>query len=255
MLFHVTGSGVLLCGAIHFLPTGQQLPPSLFAAIADADECFFESDLDLVEPLEFARYPEGETLEQLLPPELFCATSALCERLGLSSEWRNRKPWFVGLTIGVTIMMQAGALPQWGADRQLFNAAKHGGKRRLFLENRGDAMRVFDEAPISEQIARLAFIVSNPDSAVQAFDRLFRAWCIWDTVALAGELGTLLDLSPQTYTALVYDRNRKWLPKILNAVQRDGTAIFTVGALHLAGEHSLQRLLEGYGQTVRSVPL
>lgn len=252
MLFHVSSSKVFVCGTLHFLPDGSQLPPSLFAAISAAEDCVFESDLDHAREPSFARYPDGDSLDRHISPELFAATSALYDSLDVPGVLPDLKPWWVGLVIGVHLILRAGNRLEFGADRQLWDATKRAGKRPFVLESI-DALRAFDSAPISEQVSRLEFIVSNPDRAAIHFNRLHAAWRLGDTVALASELQTQLDLSPITFRGLVHDRNRQWLPQIVGAIERGRSAVFAVGALHLAGDHSLQRLLKEHGHSLLSV--
>lgn len=249
MLFRVSSSEVFVCGTLHFLPDGAQLPPSLFDAISTADDCVFESDLDNAREPEFARYADDDSLDAHISPELFVATSKICNSLGVAEVLPHLKPWWVGLVIGVHLILRAGNRLESGADRQLWDAAKRAGKCPFVLESI-DALRAFDAAPLQEQISRLEFIVSNPDRAAIQFDRLHAAWHLGDTVALAHELQMLLELSPMTFDGLVHQRNRQWLPQILSAIERGRSALFVVGALHLAGVHSLQRLLEEHGHSL-----
>jgi uncharacterized protein YbaP (TraB family) len=131
-------------------------------------------------------------------------------------------------------------------DKRLWDAAKSAGKRPFLLESL-EALRAYDSAPISEQISRLEMVVSDPDLIVRVFNRILAAWRVADTEALATELRAHLDKSPITFRALVQNRNNQWLPQIIAAIRRGKSAVFVVGALHLAGEHSLQRLLKPHG--------
>jgi uncharacterized protein YbaP (TraB family) len=246
MLFHVSGTDVFVFGSLHLLPEGEQLSSTVFAALTAAQDCVFESDLDHAGEPSFARYSDGETLDQHVPPELFAATSAFCERLDISGVLPDFKPWWVGLVIGVHLIIGAGNRPEFGADRQLWEATKRAGKCPFVLESI-DALRAFDASPVLEQIDRLEFVVHNPDRAAIHFERLHAAWCMGDTAALGRELQAQLELSPITFRGLIHDRNMQWLPQILGAIQRRRQAVFVVGALHLAGDNSLQRLLQNHG--------
>lgn len=66
-------------------------------------------------------------------------------------------------------------------------------------------------------------------------------------VALERELQFSLHIAPVTFSSLIYDRNQQWIPCILSAIECEKSSVFVVGALHLSGEHGLQRLLKDNG--------
>ena len=223
-------------------PTGSQLPESLSAALASADDCIFESDLDNFREPAFARYSAGDSLENHVSSALFSTTSQLWRDIGATNPLSPLKPWYAGLAISSVLIMQAGNSIAAGVDRQLLDAAKLAGKNLHFLES-SDALQVFDVAPLTEQIAGLEHLVSDPARVIATFNRLQAAWRIGDTVGLAHELEDHLHRLPVTFDGLIHIRNQQWLPRILDSIQSQRRALFVVGALHLVGEYSLQRLL------------
>jgi uncharacterized protein YbaP (TraB family) len=209
----------------------------------------FESDLDNAGEPSFARYEDGDSLDRYISPELLAGTTSLCDSLDVPGVLPHHKPWWVSLVIGAHLSIRAGNSPQFGADRQLWDATKQAGKRPYVLESM-DALRAFDAAPLAEQVTRLEFVVSHQDRAAEILERIQAAWRASDTSALAELLRWNLRLTPITFHKLIHDRNQQWLPQILGAIERRRFAFFAVGALHLAGENSLQRLLEEHGHTL-----
>ncbi len=55
---------------------------------------------------------------------------------------------------------------------------------------------------------------------------------------------------PELMERVTGDRNRKWLPKIVDLAEGDRPAVVVVGALHLLGDDGLVKLLEAEGYTV-----
>lgn len=248
MLFRIDDSSVFLCGTIHVLPREYILPQSLFDRICLSEACMFESEFT-VDP-SLLRYPAGQTIADYIPAELFSATVSLCESLGLPSDELNKKPWALAITIGSRLLQNSGIALGPSVDVQLWNAAVGAGKTPSLLEDAGDTLRIFDAAPLSEQITGLEFLISNPNRAIDRFNWLYTAWRVWDAGALESFLDTSLNLSPITYGALINGRNRKWLPVILEALNSGRRTFFAVGALHLCGDNGLQRLLEDHGHIV-----
>jgi len=243
MLFHIIGTEVFIAGSLHMRPAGEELPEYLSAALATADDCFFEADLDNIHEPDFAKYPAGDSLERHISPRLFSKVLSLWQEIGATNPLSPLKPWWAGIAISSVLIVRAGNPIEAGIDRQLWNAVKPAGKRPYFLES-PDAFRVFDTAPLEEQIAGLEFLVSDPNQPIATFNRLHAAWRAWDTSALTIELQKHIQLRPITFRGLVLDRNLQWLPQIIGAIKRRRRALFVVGALHLAGENSLQSLLK-----------
>jgi hypothetical protein len=245
MLFHIPTTNVFIGGTVHLLPEGEVLPAGLLAAVIAADDCYFESDLDKAGEPTIARYVDGDSIEQHIPLALYEETAALCDRLDLAI-LPHHKPWWVSLVISSHLSMLAGNSRVFGADMQLWDAAKRAGKPIYTLESM-DALQAFDSAPLEEQIARLEFVIANQDSGVSILSRIQDAWRRVDMLALQEELRWNLQLTPVTFSNLLAGRNRAWLPTILDAIEGRRSAFFAVGALHLAGEQSLHALLKEHG--------
>ena len=56
------------------------------------------------------------------------------------------------------------------------------------------------------------------------------------------------------YEALLVKRNANWADQIETMLEGSGTVFIAVGAAHLAGDDSVQRLLEQRGVEVDEVP-
>lgn len=161
MLFQVSGTEVYICGSLHLLPEGQEIPPSLFDAISKAEFCVFESNLDNTGEPSYVRYPHGDSLDRHISPDLFAATSKLCGDLKLHAP-HSYKPWWLSIVLAVHLLIRAGNNPNNGVDRQLWNTTKQLGKRPFFLESI-DVLKIFDSSPVLEQIDRLKLVVANPN--------------------------------------------------------------------------------------------
>ena len=58
---------------------------------------------------------------------------------------------------------------------------------------------------------------------------------------------------PNLYQRLVVDRNRNWLLRIEPLLDRPGTTLVVVGALHLVGAESVVELLKKQGYAVKQL--
>jgi uncharacterized protein YbaP (TraB family) len=124
------------------------LPPQLFHVISAAEDCVFEGSLDNARKPAFADYPEGDSLDRHIPPELFTSTAQLCESLDLGKLLPASKPWWVSSMLNARLLRRASIRFENGADRQLWDAAKSAGKRLFVLESVTDFFRAFDSLPL-----------------------------------------------------------------------------------------------------------
>ena len=80
------------------------------------------------------------------------------------------------------------------------------------------------------------------------------AWLAGDVAAI-DRIGVrpMRAVGERVYQALLVERNRAWAERISATLDDAGTTFIAVGALHLAGEDSVQRMLEDRGVTVERV--
>ena len=84
------------------------------------------------------------------------------------------------------------------------------------------------------------------DEIKPTLDRMVAEWMEGDAEALAELLNVELE-DPVLAEALLYSRNANWAEWIDGRLDEPGTVFMAVGAGHLAGEKSVQDLLEQRG--------
>ncbi len=82
---------------------------------------------------------------------------------------------------------------------------------------------------------------------------LFTAWQAGDSEKIAGMMTDSLRKVPNTYEALLVDRNKSWIPKIEAMAAKHPTSMVVVGCGHLVGEDSVQVMLKNSGGTIRQL--
>ena len=85
--------------------------------------------------MQSAMLPEGQTLEEVLGPELHADMATHAERLGLEPELMDRfQPWFAALLMEQTALSKLGFEAGAGVDEQLAQRAQADGKPIIALE-------------------------------------------------------------------------------------------------------------------------
>jgi uncharacterized protein len=247
---------IYVAGSVHALPTSDSvLPGSIEKAYADAEAIVMEIDLDDVNPAEASQFmmqrgllPSDKSLQSLVSDEHYAKLSKLIASLGIPAAGVDRlEPWAVALLITQLTITRAGFDAQLGIDQQLAARAQRDRKPITGLETLVQQLEVFDSQPYEEQVKFLELSSIEVEAVAKELGELIAAWRSGNLDALTRELTEAFADAPNLYAALLTDRNRAWVPRILELRAAKDDYLVVVGALHLAGDDSVIRLLEARG--------
>ncbi len=130
------------------------------------------------------------------------------------------------------------------------------------LETAQEQLAVFDRMPIKDQVAQLIDAIDNRQKirkqGMKDYQELQAAYKNQDIVKLHvliskdAESGLSKVAHQQFLTALLDERNQKWIP-IISRVAQEKPTFFGVGAGHLAGQQGVISLLRQAGYTVQPI--
>jgi uncharacterized protein len=248
MLLQVKGSRTFLADSIHSLPAGSVLPEALWEVQRSASQVLFETDLDHSPgmPASATLGPQSP-LSSLVPVETFAAATVLWSQFGIQLSLESVKPWFAGLVLANSLSGTLAFDRACGVDRQIWNATP--AERRGVLEGT-EALEAFDRAPVTEQAAYLDMIARTPEVVIARFVRLCQYWQTSNDTGFQQELLQIKQRFPVMFSGLIDQRNRKWLPAIIELVKRSEPSLVLVGALHLVGQSGIPALLAQHGFSV-----
>lgn len=248
-------STIVIFGSVHLLPEGLDWrPDALDAALATADDLWFETPIDGGEGAMLTRrhgmLPAGESLSAKLTPRGQERFLRLSEQFGLSPAALDAaRPWLADLTFSVAAIMAVGARADTGVERTLADAAPKAARR--FFETPEEQIGFLAGAPEADQLRSLEETLRQLDEEPHVFTDLVDAWMAGDVQALE-QLGVtpVRRLSPVLYERLLAGRNRRWADRIEQRLAGSGRTVIVVGAGHLAGPDSVQALLRARGIVV-----
>jgi uncharacterized protein YbaP (TraB family) len=164
------------------------------------------------------------------------------------------RPWLAGLTLSVSPLIKAGYDPKSGVELALKARAEAAGKPVHGFETLDEQVRILAGLPEEQQLAFLRGTLESWDNATVELDQLVGAWADGDVRAIE-RLGVdaMRDDSEVIYRALLVDRNTNWAGQIQRQLEGSGTIFIAVGAAHLAGDDSVQRILRSRGVRVERV--
>ena len=255
-------STLYLFGTVHVLrPTTAWGSPRVDAAFDSADQIWFEisnpDDQAAVVPLiqQYGLSPD-RPLSSLLTAEEMTTLNNLAAGAGLPpGQIDVFRPWFAGLDLSMAPLLKAGYDPQSGVELVLKARAGAAGKPIQGLETIDKQISILAGMSEADQLAFLRTLLESYDEASVELDRMVGAWAAGDVATLEAVAVTEMQSeTPALYEALLVRRNTDWANQIQTMLAGSGTAFIAVGAAHLAGDDSVQEILEDRGIRVEVAP-
>jgi uncharacterized protein YbaP (TraB family) len=242
MLFKIHDSASYLMGTLHAMPAGAAIPVSFRRVVAEARQLLVESLLE--KPSFPLQRTDGRRLCDEVDAELYGRLLVIWAELRISEPLDAQMPWRIGPLVSNVVTAKIFDRA-WGIESQLFTHFPTLKENAGALESTDSFFERLMSVPAEEYIERL-----RTTSVAEIKDRLQRVFAAWkdQNPELISELGAeIKGRSPKLYEALLADRNRAWMPKILSHVASDVPTVIAVGALHLAGTGSIPELLRKEG--------
>jgi hypothetical protein len=268
-MWRVSGpaSEIYLFGTLHALEPGAPWrTPAYDAAYDKAGVVWFEADLGKADPVSMSlllsRYgvdPAKGLSEKLAPADL----AALKTQADLS-RIDHLRPWAAAMMLSMQPVLAQGAAVASGADAQVTQAARAGGKRIRTFETLEDQARMFASLPEPAEVAYLSDVIrerARPPRRISlppwpaSPSNLEAQWLAGDLARLGPTLVREMSHdNPSLYDALLKKRNLAWCDTLTKELaSASGVELVNVGALHLVGEDGLPALLKARGFKVERV--
>jgi hypothetical protein len=249
---------VYLFGSVHLLKPGDfAIGGELEAAYEDAEAVFLEVDMDDLSPLDVAATtaaraidPAGRNLDELMGPEAATARDRAAESGIDLSLLAGMEPWFAGLAVITLSLAKEGYTAGAGVEQLVQERALTDGKEILGFETIDEQLAALDSMELELQrefLLKALEDAARPDESLVEF---LEAWKSGDDAALAEELKSEFDSSPELYQSLMVQRNRLWIEQIDDLLDDDRDYLVVVGALHLVGPDGLPAQLASRGLNV-----
>lgn len=253
---------IYLFGTFHMLDGRPWFNDEVRTAFDAADELVLEARLPEnaaeIQPLiiQYALDMQGTPLPERLTAEQYAALNAIVTGTGAPAGAFDRlEPWFVSISLpGIVAQQRLGLRPEHGPETVLSAAARGRGIEIGELEGIEWQFRLFDGMPADQQMTMLRQALDNVDEIGAQLPPMLAAWSTGNLDGLAEMMNATLRESPELYAMLFTNRNRAWADWIAERMARPGTVFLAVGAGHLAGDDSVQAILQTRGIGSERVP-
>lgn len=256
-----------LLGSIHAAPKDfYPLPPAVLAAYDASDAIALEAHSDdqaaarraQSRMMENGKYPEGDSLKNHIPEDLFKRLQAFCkERKYPFRLMQQHKPWAIAFFVENRQMQEMQAGEQGGVENFFAPKAMRAGKPIRSLEE----LDAHFKAPFSgvgpEENAALIEQVIGEHSAFsmkKLLDWTLAVWRAGDAeslhdFAVAEQVRRYPGLAPYM-KRMVYDRNVVMADTIERFLAGDETVFCIAGMMHCGGAEGVPAILRKRGYAV-----
>ena len=133
---------------------------------------------------------------------------------------------------------------------ELIKITKESGKEIEGLETPVDLIPIYTDTPFDEEIDEVIYTITNIEKTRSFYQKMIQFYTEENIQELYNYTDNYFADRKNFKQLLLDDRNKKWIPKIVN-YSIDQSVFYGVGAAHLAGENGLINLLvqEGYRVT------
>ncbi|MCH8262248.1 MAG: TraB/GumN family protein [Proteobacteria bacterium] len=252
-----TGKSNYLFGTIHSQDRAvTQFPPGVRLALAQSHSLIIESILNEESSkifLDSIFFPEQEDqkLSDLIEAPIYQYLEESLPDYGVPLEKLPKlKPWAAFTLMGRPKPVNAATL-----DMVLIQTARSLNKPIISLETMEELLEPMENLSINDQITILNDTVCNHKQIIRNSWELVQLY-------LARDLAGMMAFSDQPHfdegvfnryiQGILYKRNERMLERIIPYLN-DGSAFIAVGALHLAGENGLLRVLKNKNYHVTRV--
>jgi uncharacterized protein YbaP (TraB family) len=226
MYLQLTGTQVRLLGSMHlFSAASPRMPAWVSQAFDWAETLVFESDAQSILP--FLKQEGGQSLEHVLPPDVWRQLDASWPSAGVLAPLSELRPW--------AAMMVAPALCQRVVE----------GVEPRMLREAEEVVASLESIPLPAICTGLELLLADLTEPQRTLDRMQAAWLQRDLqgvydVAAESPMFSL----PGIRSAILDARNHAWAPRVREALETPKRTLVVVGALHLCGPGNLIERLQ-----------
>jgi uncharacterized protein len=254
---------VYLFGTIHVLHKDQRWKsPAIAAALAQSQEIWLEVP-HLNDEAEARRvtaqlgFDPQHPLSSVLSAKDLARLDRVAKAIGVvqgEKAFEPMRPWLVAVALEGALIKHAGYDPESGVEAQLLRDKAVAGKPVRGFETFAQQMHFFADLGEKREIDLLDNTLQDFDKGASDLNALVVAWSEGDQATIAHIMvDELKEPFPALYRELLVDRNAAWAKKIAMLLQGSGVDFVAVGAAHLAGADSVQRMLDRRGITVTRI--
>lgn len=253
---------IYLFGTIHLLPKETSWrSPAFDQAAAGSDTLVVETVIDEKNPqatmgalFKLATSPGLPPLLDRVPANKRDALATMVAKSGIPAEILNRVETWAAAFMLLGVQFQGLGLDSGsGVETVLKKQFEEGGKPIGQLETNTEQLGFFDRLSEDAQRKFLLSVLDDTGSMKEQYGGMLDAWTRGDVKAIGDSFNRDLAEAAELKDALLVRRNANWAKWVKGRLDQPGSVLVAVGAGHLAGDQSVQAMLEKDGVKVTRI--
>ena len=245
-------TSIYLLGTVHMLPPGYSWRSETVERLTrEADELVVEDyDPPGTSPgMDVMLTDRTSPLLRRVPQSRRPALAAAVRKSGMPTYYYDSlQSWAAAMMLDVALSLKSMGVDDSeeapGVEDWLETQFRAAGKPIGSVEDSEKVLVALSGMPEKAQIQMLLMVADHADDE-DGFDLDLAHWRAGRDETLAARPG--VDFPAEAYDILLTRRNAAWAEWLEARLERPGTVLFAVGAAHLAGEHSVQKMLAARG--------
>ena len=235
--------------------TDWPLPPAFDQAYNESEILVFEANISQMYKTDFqmklmqqAQLPDGVLLKSLLSPEVYNELTNYCANNNVSvNAFQRLKPSFVIVSLAQLELQKLG-VTQGGVDLHYLKRAQVDAKTVDFFETPEFQIKLLCSLGEGKHDDCVRYFLNEIKSSAEVIHKILAYWRSGNREGLDTITNEQMRKTfPTIYKQMLFDRNQKWMPKILKYFETDTVEYVLVGAAHLVGEDGLLKQLDRQG--------
>ena len=253
---------IYLFGTIHLLPKETKWrSAALDQAAAGSDTLVVETVIDDKNPaatvgelFKLAISPGLPPLLDRVPANKKDQLATMVAKSGIPAQAFDKMETWAAAFMLLGVQFQSLGLDSGsGVETVLKKQFEAGGKPIGQLESNAEQLGYFDRLSEDAQRKFLLSVLDDTAEMKEQFGGMLDAWARGDVKAIGDSFNRDLADAAELKDALLVRRNANWAKWVKSRLDQPGKVLVAVGAGHLAGDQSVQALLEKDGVKVTRV--
>lgn len=255
------GSTLYLGGTVHVLKESDfPLPDAYQQAYKKADTLVFEVDLNAMKQgevmgkmLTAMQYQDGRTLKKVLQKDTYELLSTRAQALNIDLEILDGFRPAALITMMMSMELKKMGVKEGGVDAHFFTKAMLDDKKIVGLESIDKQFELLGNMGEGNEDEFIRGSLDDFNNMQESWEDITQAWRNGDMEGIERKAIDQLKEFPSLYQSMLVDRNRDWIPHILEFFTNDQLEFILVGAAHLAGKDGLLAQLEQHGCNIKQM--
>lgn len=259
LLWKISGNGLekpsYLFGTIH-MTCNYQLSDKLKDAFAQTDQIALEIDMDdpqmQMKMMQGMMMKDDKSIKGMLSDEEYKKLDTFFkENTGMGLAMFNKaKPFML---MSMLLLKSTGCEKPKSYEEEFVKIAKTDKEEVLGLETIESQLAIFDDIPYEEQLKEVIKMVDKGvDGTTEDFVKLSELHTAENIEGLLKLMEEEEGMTKDFSDKLLDTRNKNWIP-VIEKMSKEKPTFYGVGAMHLAGENGVIKLLRKAGYKVEAV--